>query len=155
MWDPTQRTAPFLPVVWSRPRGGAPTFDSLATDLRTTRAGTESIHDVTRVLNQRLGGDRYHSVEIPDRRATPEQIERLRTDVVDAISAGDPVVANIVGQVRDNAGDVHRYAGGHYVTITGYADDGRTVTVTDPVPFGSEIGDPTTDADPFTPTVAV
>ncbi len=113
-------------------RGLLPTFDALATDLGTTRAGTNSIHDITRVLNAHRGGERYVSVEIPGRKASPEQAERLRTDVMAAINEGDPVVANIVGQVRDNAGEAHRYAGGHYVTITGYADDGRTVTVTDP-----------------------
>ena len=56
----------------------------------------------------------------------------LRTDVMAAVGAGDPVVANIVGEVTDSDGERHRYAGGHYVTITGYADDGHTVTITDP-----------------------
>jgi len=42
------------------------------------------------------------------------------------------VVANIIGTVTDTAGEVHSYNGGHYVTVTGYADGGRTITVTDP-----------------------
>jgi hypothetical protein len=32
----------------------------------------------------------------------------------------------------DTDGAVHHYMGGHYLTVTGYSDDGHTVTVTDP-----------------------
>jgi peptidase C39-like protein len=109
--------------------GTPPTFDALAQDMGTTTAGTQSIDDITRVLNQHDNG--YESVKL-DQAVTPEQTETLRHDVVDAINDGDPVVANIVGQVHDTSGDLHRYAGGHYLTITGYDDDGRTVTITDP-----------------------
>ena len=38
----------------------------------------------------------------------------------------------IVGQVVDTDGETHRYAGGHYLTVTGYTDNGQTVTITDP-----------------------
>ena len=41
-------------------------------------------------------------------------------------------MANIAGTVTDTDGESHRYKGGHYLTITGYADEGRTVTITDP-----------------------
>ena len=37
-------------------------------------------------------------------------------------------MANIAGTVTDTAGERHSYEGGHYLTITGYTDDGRLVT---------------------------
>jgi hypothetical protein len=110
---------------------GAPqSFDSLAGELGTTRAGTQSIDDITRVLNEHTGGH-YTSVHL-DSDVSDEQTEQLRTDVMASVNDGDPVVANIVGQVVDSQGETHRYAGGHYVTVTGYSDDGHTVTITDP-----------------------
>jgi len=110
--------------------GTPPSFDELATDMGTTRAGTQSIDDITRVLNQRDNG--YTSVKFDSPTVSPEQTATLRTDVINAINDNDPVVANIVGQVSDTHGETHRYAGGHYLTITGYTDDGNTVTITDP-----------------------
>ena len=111
--------------------GHIPNFEDLATDLHTTTAGTNSINDVTRVLNLNLGGG-YHSVEISGGQATPEQVERLRVDVVTSINHGDPVVANIAGTVSDTIGEIHSYNGGHYLTITGYTEDGQKISVTDP-----------------------
>jgi hypothetical protein len=110
----------------------APTFDRLADEMGTTRDGTRSIDDITGVLNQHRGEGRYTSVKLDTPTVTPEQTETLRTDVMAAITDGDPIVANIVGQVTDTDGETHRYPGGHYVTITGYSDNGHTVTVTDP-----------------------
>jgi hypothetical protein len=111
--------------------GHIPNFEDIANDLHTTDAGTGSIFDVTRVLNYNLGGG-YHSVEISGSQATPEQMERLRLDVVTSINHGDPVVANIAGTVSDTIGEVHSYNGGHYVTITGYTEDGGKISITDP-----------------------
>jgi hypothetical protein len=109
--------------------GHTPSFDELASKLGTTRNGTNSINDVTRVLNEYAAG-RYKSVELPAT-VSPEQTDKMRTDIVGAISAGEPVVANIAGTVTDTAGDSHSFKGGHYIAVTGYADDGRTVTITD------------------------
>ncbi|HEY7224352.1 MAG TPA: C39 family peptidase [Micromonosporaceae bacterium] len=111
--------------------GNPPSFDNLAGELGTTRAGTQSIDEITRVLNQHTG-DQYASVHLDGTTVSPEQTDKLRTDVIASINDGDPVVANIVGQVTDTHGETHRYAGGHYLTITGYADNGNTVTITDP-----------------------
>jgi hypothetical protein len=111
--------------------GHTPSFDDLAKDLGTTQSGTNSIHDVTRVLNFNVGGG-YRSVEIPEQGANPEQTERLRTDVVTAINNGNPIVANIAGTTSDTIGELHSYPGGHYVTITGYTEDGRLISVADP-----------------------
>jgi hypothetical protein len=112
--------------------GHTPSFDDLANDLGTTMAGTNSIYDVTRVLNYNYGYDRYRSVEISNRGATPEQVKRLRAHVVQSITKGDPVVANIAGTVVDTIGEVHSYPGGHYLTITGYGEGGNLITITDP-----------------------
>ena len=111
--------------------GIAPSFDELAGKLGTTTSGTNSINDITRVLNEHVGG-RYQSVEISGSKASPEQTEKLRTDVVKSVTEGDPVVANIAGTVTDTIGESHSYKGGHYLTVTGYADEGRKVTITDP-----------------------
>jgi hypothetical protein len=112
--------------------GYRPSFDDLARALGTTPAGTASIFEVTRVLNDVHGYERYHSVELSHRGATSAQVKRLRYDVMKAINEGDPVVANVIGTVTDTAGEVHSYNGGHYVAITGYTDRGRMLTVTDP-----------------------
>jgi Peptidase_C39 like family len=111
--------------------GMAPSFDSLAGELATTTDGTKSINEIARVLNAHVGA-RYQSVEMSGSTSSPEQTEKLRKDVVSAITEGDAVVANIAGTVTDTAGASHSYEGGHYLTVTGYADEGRTVTVTDP-----------------------
>mgnify|MGYP002621042292 CR=1 FL=1 len=112
--------------------GYAPSFDDLARALGTTPAGTASIFEVTRVLNEVHGYERYESVELSHRGATGAQVKKLREDVKKAINEGDPVVANIIGTITDTAGEVHSYNGGHYVTITGYSDGGEIFTVTDP-----------------------
>jgi len=112
--------------------GIVPSFDDIAAALGTTRNGTASIFEVSRVLNNIYGWQRYTSVEVPGGDITGNQVKSLREDVVTAINDGDPVVANIKGTITDFAGEVHSYPGGHYVTITGYSDNGDTVTVTDP-----------------------
>jgi Peptidase_C39 like family len=110
--------------------GMAPNFDALAGKLGTTTSGTNSINDITRVLNEHVGG-KYQSVEIAGK-PSQAQTDQMVHDVVISINEGDPVVANIAGTVTDTAGDRHSYEGGHYLTITGYSDQGRVVTVTDP-----------------------
>jgi hypothetical protein len=112
--------------------GQNPSFDDIAHDLGTTTDGTSSINEVTRVLNKDLGANRYQSVEFSGKSVSPQQIEELRVDTVTAINRGDVLVANIAGTITDTAGQVHSYNGGHYLTITGYTDNGHTVTVTDP-----------------------
>jgi hypothetical protein len=100
--------------------------------LGTTTFGTNSAVDTTRVLNQVDGVAFYHTTSIPGRSATPAQMDRLQADVVRAISNGYPVVANIVGTVTDTLGGQHSYGGGHYLTVVGYRDQGRTVLIADP-----------------------
>ena len=112
--------------------GSLPSFDELAGNLGTTTSGTNSIHDVTRVLNERLGADRYKSTEISGERATLVEAAQLRTDIVRTVNEGDVVVANIAGSWTDTHGDLHSYPGGHYIAITGYAKNGNEITIVDP-----------------------
>ena len=110
----------------------APGHDRLAKQLGTTTAGTNSVDDITRVLNKQLGSKRYHATKIPNAKPTPKQVAKLRADIVSSVSKGEPVVANIVGTVIDNAGARHSYEGGHYLTVVGYEANGRTLKITDP-----------------------
>ncbi len=110
----------------------APSHDRLAKQLGTTTAGTNSVDDITRVLNKQLGSKRYHATKIPNAKPTPKQVAKLRADIVSSVSKGEPVVANIVGTVIDSAGARHSYEGGHYLTVVGYGADGRIVKITDP-----------------------
>jgi len=110
----------------------APSQDRLAKELGTTRAGTNSVDDITRVLNRELGANRYHATKISNEKATARQVAKLRADIVAAIAKGEPVVANIAGAVTDNAGARHAYMGGHYLTVVGYENNGKTVRITDP-----------------------
>ena len=99
--------------------------------LGTTQDGTPSANDATRVLNQQLGKDKYHTVEISGAKASKAQVDKLKADVVSAINAGKPVVANIAGTMTDDNGDVHSYEGGHYLPIVGYSNGGATVKIAD------------------------
>jgi hypothetical protein len=105
--------------------------DDLAEKLGTTEAGTDSAEDVTRVLNELTGGG-YRTTEIRESTASPEQIERLRADVVDALEAGDPVVANVKGSAVDTDSGLHSFPGGHYLTVVAYRDGGDIVRIADP-----------------------
>ena len=111
--------------------GKTMSMDDLANMMGTTTSGTNSAFDITQALNKVLGGNRYHTTEIPGQRATPQQMDRLQADIVAAVSQGDPVVANVAGTVSDTGGDVHSYEGGHYLAVIGYADHGRIVAIGD------------------------
>ncbi|MEU7931343.1 C39 family peptidase [Micromonospora echinofusca] len=105
--------------------------DEVAKRLGTTEAGTDSALDTTRVLNE-LTGRGYRTTEIRDSVARPEQVDRLRSDVVAALDAGRPVVANIKGTAVDTVGNPHSYEGGHYLTLVGYRDGGDLIRIADP-----------------------
>ncbi|MFF0657865.1 C39 family peptidase [Micromonospora tulbaghiae] len=104
--------------------------DALAGPLGTTEMGTNSAEDTTRVLNQQVKGNPYRTRMIPGT-ATPAQMDRLQADVVEAISNGRAVVANVAGTATDTNGGWHSFPGGHYVAVVGYKDDGRTVRIAD------------------------
>ncbi|RLK23976.1 peptidase C39-like protein [Micromonospora sp. M71_S20] len=111
--------------------GRALSQDEVAKKLGTTEAGTDSAVDTTRVLNELTGGG-YRTTEIPDPVAKPEQVDRLRSDVVAALDRGRPVVANIKGTAVDTVGSPHSYEGGHYLTLVGYRDGGDLIRIADP-----------------------
>ncbi|RLP89656.1 phytochelatin synthase [Micromonospora sp. BL4] len=112
-------------------QGKALSQDEVAKLLGTTEAGTPSALDTTRVLNELTGG-KYRTTEIRDSVARPEQVEQLRRDVLAAVDAGRPVVANIKGTTVDIDGNPHSYEGGHYLTLVGYRDGGDMIRIADP-----------------------
>ncbi|MGC5291431.1 C39 family peptidase, partial [Micromonospora sp. DT231] len=76
--------------------------DDMAKEMGTTEAGTNSINDITPVLNKETGkADAYHSVEISKPDADAGQTDRLRADVVKTVDDGRAVVANIAGTSTD------------------------------------------------------
>ncbi|MET8282342.1 C39 family peptidase, partial [Micromonospora sp. NPDC005174] len=76
--------------------------DAMATEMGTTEAGTNSINDITPVLNKETGkADAYHSVEISKPDADATQTDKLRADVVKTVDDGRAVVANIAGTSVD------------------------------------------------------
>jgi hypothetical protein len=108
------------------------TQDEVAVALGTTQDGTPSAEDTTRVLNRVAGKGLYSTKSIRDAVATPAEMDRLQADVVNAVTHGRAVVANIKGTAVDTDGAVHSYEGGHYLTVVGYQDHGRTVKIADP-----------------------
>jgi Peptidase_C39 like family len=105
--------------------------DQLAAMLGTTTAGTPSAFDITRVLNQQLGDNRYRTVELAQRQVTAEQIAQLKSNVVRSVSHGDTVVANVIGEGTDASGHSRSYPVGHYLNIVGYVDQGEVAQIAD------------------------
>ena len=105
--------------------------DAMAKEMGTTENGTNSINDITPVLNKETGKDAYHSVEIKNNKADTKQTDTLRTDIVHAVNDGRAVVANIAGTATDTDGNTHSFEGGHYISVVGYHDNGKTVTIAD------------------------
>ncbi|TWG16858.1 C39 family peptidase [Micromonospora taraxaci] len=106
--------------------------DAMAKEMGTTEAGTNSINDITPVLNKETGkNDAYRSVEIRNPDADAKQTDQLRADIVKTVDDGRAVVANIAGTSTDTDGVSHSYEGGHYISVVGYRDNGNTVTIAD------------------------
>ncbi|MEV0723005.1 C39 family peptidase [Micromonospora purpureochromogenes] len=106
--------------------------DAMAKEMGTTEAGTNSINDITPVLNKETGTkNAYRSVEIRDSKADRKQTDKLRTDIVRTIDDGRAVVANIAGTATDTDGTTHSFEGGHYISVIGYRDGGKIVTIAD------------------------
>ncbi|SCF09703.1 C39 family peptidase [Micromonospora chokoriensis] len=105
--------------------------DAMAKEMGTTEAGTNSINDITPVLNKETGTNAYRSVEISHPDADAKQTDTLRADIVRTVDDGRAVVANIAGTSTDTDGVSHSYEGGHYISVVGYRDNGTTVTIAD------------------------
>ncbi|MCZ7436488.1 C39 family peptidase [Micromonospora sp. WMMC241] len=104
--------------------------DAMAKEMGTTENGTNSINDITPVLNKETGKP-YKSVEIKTGKADDTQTDKLRADIVKTVDDGRAVVANIAGTATDTDGTTHSFEGGHYISVVGYQDDGHTVTIAD------------------------
>ncbi|MEV6694334.1 C39 family peptidase [Micromonospora sp. NPDC051196] len=104
---------------------------AMAKEMGTTENGTDSINDITPVLNKETGKDVYKSVEISTSKADTKQTDKLREDIVRTVDDGRAVVANIAGTTTDTDGTTHSFEGGHYISVTGYHDGGDTVTIAD------------------------
>ncbi|WP_433282054.1 C39 family peptidase [Micromonospora sp. CA-244673] len=104
--------------------------DAMAKEMGTTENGTNSINDITPVLNKETGKS-YRSVEIKDGKADDKQTDTLRADIVRTVDDGRAVVANIAGTATDIDGNTHSFEGGHYISVVGYRDGGKTVTIAD------------------------
>ncbi|MFF5175763.1 C39 family peptidase [Micromonospora sp. NPDC000089] len=106
--------------------------DAMAKEMGTTENGTNSINDITPVLNKETGKkDAYHSVEIRTPKADDKQTDTLRADIVRTVDNGRAVVANIAGTTTDTNGGTHSFEGGHYISVVGYKDNGKIVTIAD------------------------
>ncbi|MEU5941564.1 C39 family peptidase [Micromonospora sp. NPDC047548] len=113
-------------------QGKAISVDAMAKEMGTTENGTNSINDITPVLNKETGkNDAYRSVEIRDNKADDTQTDTLRADIVRTVDDGRAVVANIAGTTADTDGNTHAFEGGHYISVVGYRDGGKTVTIAD------------------------
>ncbi|AXO36110.1 C39 family peptidase [Micromonospora sp. B006] len=105
---------------------------AMAKEMGTTEAGTNSINDITPILNKETGKDVYKSTEIPvDKARDRDKVDKLRADVVKTVDDGRAVVANIAGTATDTDGNAHSFEGGHYISVVGYRDGGKIVTIAD------------------------
>ncbi|WP_428964668.1 C39 family peptidase [Micromonospora fluostatini] len=104
---------------------------AMAKEMGTTENGTDSINDITPVLNKETGRDAYRSTVIPSGKADTTRVDTLRADIVRTVDDGRAVVANIAGTATDTDGTTHSFEGGHYISVVGYTDEGRTVTIAD------------------------
>jgi hypothetical protein len=131
--------------------------DQVATKLGTTHDGTASITQVTDTLNHELGDNpdsAYTTVELPNPDTDEAATAKFKADVVNAIDHGKVVVANIVGTATDTDGDEHTYAGGHYIPIVGYTNNGDTVQIADSAGKADSSGDKTPNYQVNTTTMA-
>ncbi|WP_309227185.1 C39 family peptidase [Micromonospora thermarum] len=112
-------------------QGEAPSQKEVARKLGTTVDGTDSVDQTTRVLNEVTGGG-YETTKISEETAKPEQVDKLRADVIEAVDAKRGVVANTIGTGVDTTGEPHPFPGGHYVSVVGYRDGGEEMKVADP-----------------------
>ena len=103
---------------------------AMAREMGTTEDGTNSINDITPVLNKETGKP-YRSVEIKTGKADDKQTDKLRADIVKTVDDGRAVVANIAGTATDTDGTTHSFEGGHYISVVGYQNNGTTVTIAD------------------------
>lgn len=113
----------------------------LSRELGTHQGGTDSIHQFPKVLNNRIPGAKYKSVDMPNDPPTSLQRDNLWNNIVQSIDAGHAVVINIQVPASNYPKAVWpstmspAYSGGmvyHYILAAGYSDaDIRRVWIAD------------------------
>lgn len=113
----------------------------LAGELKTHTGGTDWIGQVTPVLNRRIPGAEYKTVEMPNDPPSQAQKDRLWDNIVTSINADHGVVINIQVPSSNYPKAVWpsefspAYSGGtvyHYIAAMGYSDaDIRRVWIAD------------------------
>jgi hypothetical protein len=111
-----------------------PSQTDLANFMGTTKEGTVRADEI-RALNNYLSPPvPYASIPI-DSVPTQDQRDLLKATVVERISSGWPVVANVLSGWRPPgypSGTI-----GHFVAVMGYDDSGDTVLIADPAADGA------------------
>jgi hypothetical protein len=111
-----------------------PSQTELATFLGTTTDGTARI-DTIRALNAYLVPHwPYQSIPV-DTRPTQQQRDFLKQTIIERLSTGWPVVANVLSGWRPPgypSGTI-----GHFVAVVGYEQSGERVLIADPAGAGS------------------
>jgi Peptidase_C39 like family len=123
--------APAATQIAASAQGHTLSQDDLAGKLGTTVNGTNSADDTTRVLNNIVGSDVYHTTAVPGK-PSQAQVDQVQADVMRSLNDGRAVVANIAGATTDVTAAKHDFPGGHYLTVVGYHDNGGTVRISDP-----------------------
>jgi hypothetical protein len=114
-----------------------PSQQALAQQLNTTTNGTDSISQVSDVLNANLGAGTYDYKIMSHDPPTPDEKSRFWDDIVQSIDANYPVVANIVAPPSNHPpGYPDNETIFHYFTIIGYNPDTGEAFIADPANFG-------------------
>lgn len=109
-----------------------PDEGALANQLGTTVNGTDTINQVTGVLNQDLGTNYYETKQIPNDPPSQAQIDLLWSDVVTDVNNNYALVANIVAPPNNHPPGYPNTTIYHYFTVAGYNSDNQSVYIVDP-----------------------
>ena len=112
---------------------------TLANEIGTTWNGTDFVGLIERVLDRRVPGANYTSVNMPNDPPTSAQKDRLWRDIIRSVNAGWGVIVNIVAPRSNyprgvNGSTSPAYSGGtvyHYMSVMGYDDASRAVWIAD------------------------
>jgi hypothetical protein len=113
-----------------------PSQSALASELGTTTDGTDWIGQITAVLNNRLGTNRYRTTEMPNDPPTQSQRDKLWADIVFSIDNNYPVVANIVAPPTNHPPGYPDRTIYHYFAVIGYNPATAQVYIADSANFG-------------------
>lgn len=111
-----------------------PSQTQLAGELGTTHDGTARA-DLVRVLNDHLAPPKAYRSIAMDTVPTQAQRDLLKTNLVERLASGYPVVANVLSGWRPPgypSGTI-----GHFVAVVGYEQKGERVLIADPAGEGS------------------